>query len=67
MSQTFFIFNYNIKITFMKSYIQKIAQKFADRIIIAMSKARSQDELNTLFTIGMFLDQWALSRGIELE
>ena len=51
----------------MKSYIQKIAQKFADRIIIAMSKARSQEELNALFTMGMFLDQWALSKDIELN
>jgi hypothetical protein len=51
----------------MKSFIQKVAQKFADRIILSMEKARSEEELNTLFTIGMFLDTWALSKGIELE
>jgi hypothetical protein len=67
LTQSFFIFNYNNKKINMKSYIQKVAQKFADRIIVAMSKARNEDELNALFTIGMFLDQWALSKDIELN
>lgn len=51
----------------MKKFISKILQKFADKIIINISKAKTKADVILWYNIGIKLNNWCILRNIWLK
>jgi hypothetical protein len=51
----------------MEKLVKHVCQKMGNNILIKMEQAKTVAEVNHYFDLGMMLNYWCLSQGIELE